>query len=145
MNGTKAPAGGGWEHFPHQADVGVRGRGPTLEAAFEGAARALTAAVADLEAVEPRTRVAIECQAPDREILLVAWLDALVFEMATRHMLFSRFAVRIDGGRLCGEAWGEAVDPARHGTGAEAKGATFTALAVTRDDGTWTAQCVVDV
>ncbi len=33
-----------WEHFPHHADVGVRGVGPTREAAFEEAARALTAA-----------------------------------------------------------------------------------------------------
>jgi tRNA nucleotidyltransferase (CCA-adding enzyme) len=27
-----------WEHFPHEADMGVRGIGPTKEAAFEGAA-----------------------------------------------------------------------------------------------------------
>jgi hypothetical protein len=25
----------GWEHFAHEADVGVRGFGPTREAAFE--------------------------------------------------------------------------------------------------------------
>ena len=29
-----------WEHFPHVADMGVRGLGPTKEAAFEEAARA---------------------------------------------------------------------------------------------------------
>jgi len=138
-----------WEHFPHQADVGVRGFGATLAAAFESAARAMTAAVADLDAVAPRTPVAVACTAPDRELLLVEWLNALVFEMATRHMLFSRFAVRLhagpDGERLEGEAWGEPVDPARHGLGVEVKGATYTALRVARDDGTWTAQCVVDV
>ena len=26
---------GRWEHFPHQADMGVRGVGPTLADAFE--------------------------------------------------------------------------------------------------------------
>jgi tRNA nucleotidyltransferase (CCA-adding enzyme) len=145
MSGTQSPATGEWEHFPHQADVGVRGRGPTLEAAFEGAARALTAAVADLDAVAPHDRIEVHCEAPDPELLLVEWLNALVFEMATRRMLFSRFTVRVDGPRLTGEAWGEPVDPARHGLGTEVKGATYTALAVTRDDGTWTAQCVVDV
>jgi len=33
-----------WEHFEHDADVGLRGVGPTLEAAFEEATRALTTA-----------------------------------------------------------------------------------------------------
>lgn len=134
-----------WEHFPHEADVGVRGIGPTPAAAFEAAALAMTAAVADLEAIRPRTRVIVAARAPDPELLLVEWLNALVFEMATRRMLFSRFAVRITGDRLEGEAWGEPVDAARHGPAVEVKGATYTALRVAEEDGAWTAQCVVDV
>jgi len=34
-----------WEHFPHEADIGVRGFGATPAEAFEQAALALTAAV----------------------------------------------------------------------------------------------------
>ena len=93
-----------WEHFPHGADVGVVGVGSTLEIAFEQAARALTAAITDIETVHPTDRVAIECEARDPERLLVAWLNDLIFEMATRQMLFSRFRVHIDGDRLTGEA-----------------------------------------
>ncbi len=33
-----------WEHFPDDADADVGGAGPTREAAFEDAARALAAA-----------------------------------------------------------------------------------------------------
>ena len=33
-----------WEHVPDDADMGVRGVGPTREAPFEDAARAFTAA-----------------------------------------------------------------------------------------------------
>ena len=33
-----------WQHVPDDADMGVRGAGPTREAPFEDAARALTAA-----------------------------------------------------------------------------------------------------
>ena len=139
-------SGQGWEHFAHGADVGVRGRGPTREAAFAEAARALTAIVADPNAVRPLEKVAIACQAPDDEILFVDWLNALLFEMATRRMLFGRFRVAIDGTRLEAEAAGEALDAARHDPAVEAKGATFTELRVGRGaDGTWTAQCVVDV
>lgn len=135
-----------WELFPHGADSGVRGHGQTKEAAFANAAYAMTAAIADAGAVRPETAVEVSCTAPDDELLLVDWLNALIYEMATRKMLFSRFSVRIEDGTLTGVAWGEAIDPARHGLGVEVKGATYTALRVAREaDGHWTAQCVVDV
>lgn len=144
-----AGAGGGepeWEHFPHGADVGVRGRGPTMGAAFAGAALALTAAVTDPARVAAAEAVDIRCEAPDPELLLVDWLNALVFEMATRRLLFARFEVTIDGPRLRATAWGERVDVGRHEPAAEIKGATMTALSVREErPGRWLAQCVVDV
>lgn len=136
----------GWEHFEHLADIGVRGFGLTKSAAFENAAKALTAALTDLEGVHPAEQVAIECRAPDDELLLYEWLNALIYQMATRKMLFSRFSVQIDGGLLRATAWGEQLEIGRHAPAAEAKGATMTALRVARDDeGQWSAQCVVDV
>jgi tRNA nucleotidyltransferase (CCA-adding enzyme) len=136
----------GWEHFPHGADVGIRGRGATREAAFEQAAVALTAVVTAPELVRPQQRVELACAAPEEALLFVEWLNAVVFEMATRHMLFGRYRVRIEDGRLSGEAWGEPVDVARHQPAVEVKGATLTALKVARDErGAWTAECVVDV
>ena len=135
-----------WEHYPHQADMGVRGLGATLEQAFEQAALALTAVVTDLASVSPRDMIPISCEAPDAELLLVDWLNALVYEMATRNMLFSRFEVRLAGQRLDAKIWGEALDVARHHPAVEVKGATYTDLKVARQpDGGWLAQCVVDV
>ena len=135
-----------WEHFPHQADIGVRGIGSTKEEAFEGAGLALTAVIADLESVTPAQSVPIACEAPDDELLLVDWLNALVYEMATRKMLFSRFALCITGHALHATAWGEPVEVARHQPAVEVKGATYTELSVKRDElGRWIAQCVVDV
>jgi len=99
----------------------------------------------------------IECAAPDEELLLVDRLNALVYEMATRRMLFSRFEIGIVnpvdvqgplGGmlRLQATAWGEPLDVARHQPAAEVKGASFCELAVGQTkDGSWLAQCVVDV
>ncbi len=135
-----------WEHFPHEADVGVRGRGATLAEAFEQAALAMTAAITEPERVAAREAVDVACEAPDDELLLVDWLNALVYEMATRKLLFSRFEVRIDGHRLAARAWGEPADAARHQPAVEVKGATYTALRVAHEpDGSWLAQCVVDV
>jgi tRNA nucleotidyltransferase (CCA-adding enzyme) len=134
------------ELFPHGADVGVRGIGPTRAAAFEQAALALTMAVTDPQGVASREAVEIACQAPDDAFLLLDWLNALIYEMAMRHLLFGRFAVSIEDHRLLGQAWGEPVDRARHMPAVEPKGATLTALKVEmRDDGAWIAQCIVDV
>lgn len=127
------------------ADIGVRGFGATMAQAFENAALALTATMTDPADVVPAERVAVRCTAPDAELLLAEWLNALVYEMATRRMLFSRFAVSIEGHRLEADAWGEAVDVARHHPAVEVKGATLTALRVAREGGGWVAQTVVDV
>lgn len=134
-----------WEHFPHDADVGIRGFGATPAEAFEQAAQALTAVVTRAE-IEPKARVEVNCEAPDRELLFVEWLNAIIYEMAVRRMLFSRFAVRIDGPQLRGELWGEPVDVARHAPACEPKGATYAALKVAADgNGQWSAACIVDV
>jgi len=137
---------GRWKLFPHGADVGVRGYGETEAAAFANAARALTSVLVDPGEVQPEEVVRIVCEAPDRETLLVDWLNALVYEMATRGMVFGDFRVRLADGRLEAEAWGEPVDRVRHAPAVEIKGATYTALKVARDpNGFWTAECVIDV
>jgi SHS2 domain-containing protein len=134
-----------WEHFEHGADIGVRGYGDSVAGAFEQAALALTGVIADLAAVRPLERVELHCEAPDNELLLAEWLNALVYEMSTRRMLFSRFAVRLESDGLSGEAWGEEVDVARHHPAVEVKGATYTELSVGRAGDGWVAQTVVDV
>jgi len=135
-----------WEHFPHDADIGVRGVGASKEEAFAQAALALTAVITDPHAVVPSQVVEVTCEAPDDELLFVDWLNALVYEMATRRLLFSRFEVHISGRHLRATVWGEAIDVARHQPAVEVKGATYTELRVRHDEnGTWLAQCVVDV
>ncbi|MCC7275122.1 MAG: archease [Alphaproteobacteria bacterium] len=135
-----------WETFPHGSDVGVRGYGRTPAEAFAHAAMALTSVITDPAAIRPTRRIEIACAAPDREILLLDWLNRLIAAMATEEMLFGRFEVAIEDDHLDATAFGEAIDPARHKPAVEVKGATFTELGVTRQpDGRWRAQCVVDV
>ena len=137
---------GAWEHFDHRADIGVRGTGDSMAEAFANAALALTAVVTDPALVAPRAAVRVRCEAPDPELLLVDWLNALVFEMARRRMLFREFAVAIDGPRLRAVLKGDKINVERHRPAVEVKGATYSQLRVARDpDGRWTAQCVVDV
>jgi tRNA nucleotidyltransferase (CCA-adding enzyme) len=137
---------GRWEHFSHEADMGVRGIAASKEGAFEQAALAMIAVITDPLAVSPTEAVPIACEAPDDELLLVDWLNALIYEMATRKMVFGRVEVHLTDHHLQATAWGEPVLVAKHQPAVEVKGATYTSLSVTQDrHGTWIAQCVVDV
>lgn len=134
-----------WEHFLHIADIGVRGYGANKEEAFEQAALAMTAVITDPAAISPKRRLDVDCEAPDDELLFVDWLNAIIYEMAVRKMLFSRFHVQLTGLRLKGTIEGEKIDHAKHKPAVEVKGATYTALRVYQTKNIWIAQCVVDV
>ena len=135
-----------YEHFEHQADMGVRGFGRTCEEAFEQVALALTAVVVPLESVEAKQSLTVHCAAADVELLLLDWLNAVVYEMSAGKMIFCRFKVHLQGGRLEGELFGEGLEVERHQPGVEVKAATATALRVEKlPEGMWLAQLVVDV
>ena len=134
-----------WEHFEHKADIGVRGFGNTLEKSFEQAAIAMTAVITDVSRVQTTATISISCSDDDNETLLYDWLNALIYEIATRKMLFSTFTVTIDKGKLTAIAAGEAIDIERHQPSVEIKGATYTELAVYQQGQQWVAQCVIDV
>jgi SHS2 domain-containing protein len=134
-----------WSHFQHEADIGLIGTGPDKAQAFEAIAMALTAAVTDPASLACTQSVAIHCSAPNDELLLVDWLNAIVYEMATRRLLFADYRVDISNDELTATARGEPVDVARHEPAVEVKGATYTALAVEQVEGQWRVQCVVDV
>lgn len=134
--------------------MGIRGIGPTPDAAFAQAALAMTAMITDPARVEPREAVHLECEAASLDELFFDWIDALVFEMSTRRMLFGQFDVGIQDHHLGAGLWhlrarlrGEPVDRARHEPAVEIKGPTYTELRVSCDatTGEWIAQCVVDV
>ena len=137
---------GRWEHYSHPADIGIRGFGPTREEAFAQAALALTAVITHPEAIEPVEAIEITCQEDDDELLFYDWLSSLLYEMGTRRMLFGQFELQAVDGGLRAVVRGERVDANRHEPTVEVKAATYSDLKVYQDDqGSWVAQCVVDV
>ena len=121
-----------WEHFRHQADIGVRGIGATREEAFQQAAIALTAVIADPGCIVAREPFEVACEAPDDE-QPSSLAQPRHHEMATRRMLFSRFDVCVDpvpaGAHL------QSCSTRRHQPAIEVKVATYHELAVRRADG----------
>ena len=135
----------GWHHFPHGADIGICGVGASLGEAYKQAALAMTAVQTD-KPVCAEEAIQISCEAADASYLLVEWLNALIYEMDLRKMIFGQFEIATDGLKLRAIAWGEPVDRERHQPAVDIKGATYTALSVKQDEsGIWRAQCVLDV
>ncbi len=135
-----------WQHFHHQADIGIRGTGDSPEQAFEEGAMALMAVICSPEKVQPQECIEIECEADEKDLLFADWINTLVYEMDIRKWVFSRFEVRIEKHKLIGKAWGEPTDTNRHELAVEVKAATFMELkAYKNNDGQWVVQCVVDV
>lgn len=132
------------EFFEHGADIGVEGRGKTLEEAFEAAARAMFSIITDASPVEPLSSVVVSFEEEDEELALVLWLNALLAEARVNGLALGRFHLSRKGAAWTGEARGE---PWRDGIerGVEVKGATLTMLSVKREGDEWVARCVVDV
>jgi SHS2 domain-containing protein len=125
--------------------VGVIGRGATLEKAFESAAEAMFAVMADPKSLQQESQeVSVTFTEDDIELALAQWLNALLGAARERGAVFRRFALTREGSRWIGRAWGE---PWREDTerGTEVKGATLTMLSVRQADGGWEARCVIDV
>ena len=132
------------DYFEHDADIGVVGRGATLEEAFESAAAATFAIMADPAAVRPERSVALDFEEADVEIALVRWLNLLLALSHEHGLAFNRFWIERDGvkwrGGAAGEPWRRDLE-----RGVEVKGATLTMLEVKQDRDGWRARCVVDV
>jgi len=124
----------------------VRGFGKTKAEAFEQAALAMTAIVSELKKIGLKDNVEICCEQDDEQMLLAEWLNAVIYEMATRKMLFGRFEVIIDGNRLKAKLAGEKIDVKKHRPVVEIKAATFMDLKVEKTkNNLWMAQCIVDI
>ena len=144
VSAPRSVTSSGGDYFEHDADIGVVGRGVTLEESFESAAAATFGIMADLSAVRPEQSVTLNFEEADIEIALVRWLNLLLGLSHERGFVFSRFWIERDGVRWRGGASGE---PWRRDLerGTEVKGATLTMLQVREEPNGWLARCVVDV
>jgi protein archease len=133
-----------YDYFDHEADMGIIGRGDTIEEAFIQAARAVFANMTDLSQIKPRQTITVQFTETDLELALVEWLNYLLAAARQAGCVFSDFALRRENdawiGAACGEPWREGLE-----RGTEVKGATLTQLSVKRIHGYWEARCVVDV
>lgn len=133
-----------YRYFDHEADIGIEAEGKTLEEAFEAAALAMFAIMAEPATVIPERRVQLAFDEPDPEYALVTWLNHLLAQARLHGLVFCAYKLERQNGHWQGEAWGM---PWQAGAdrGTEVKGATLTQLRVEQTARGWRARCVVDV
>ena len=135
-----------FETFEHTADIGLVARGRTLEEVFVHAAEGLVDIIVDPEGLVERTRFEVTVSAPDREALLVAWLNEILYHLDTRRVLPRRVRItHLDDTSLAAEIVGDTVDPQRHRVRRMVKAATYHGLHLTREDGRWEARVILDL
>lgn len=134
-----------YETFEHEADVGIRGFGSTIEEAFENGAKAMFSIIVDLNTVEVKDSVELSCSAFDKETLFVEWLNNLLAKAHLSRMIFSKFKVKIVNNDLVGTAFGEKLNKEKHKPAIEVKAATYSNLRAAKVSDIYIAQCIVDV
>jgi len=132
------------------SDLAFVAHGASREEVFAACAEALLAAtVEEPAAVEPRLEHRVRLEEPDLELLLLAFLNELVFVRDARGWLLRPGELAIepaDGGvRLVARLVGEPLDRARHRLAADVKAATAHGLRVARDGARWQASVTLDV
>lgn len=106
---------------------------------------ALIAVITDPKTIKAEETFSISCEATDYEYLFYDWINALIYEIEVRKMLFCSFDVKIDNLKLEALIMGEKINPGIHHPTVGIKGATLTELKVEQKNGIWIAQCIIDV
>lgn len=131
-------------YFDHEADIGIIGRGLTVCEAFTDAAQSLFGMIAHSTAPSVSQCVEFEFEESDIEFAFVTYLNELISQFRSRHIVFHQFYLENKmhhwSARACGENWHKSMTQ-----GVEVKGATLTMLSVKKCHSHWEARCVVDV
>ncbi len=135
-----------FETFEHTADIGLAARGRTLAELFENAAAGLVDLMVDPAGLRDETRLEVTLSAQDREALLIAWLNEILYLLDVHGFLPRRCrVVQVSETDLAAELWGERVDRERHALRRLVKAATYHGLRVGKTDGEWEARVILDL
>ena len=148
--GVAASRGAMIRMLDHTADVGFELGAPSLEALFDEARRALLMVVFEHPPEEGEGADAVSLTAPDRETLLVRWLNELVYLIQDAGFVPAGAEIQLpeagdSGYALEARLTGAPLLLAEYGWQGEIKSATFHGLEVTKGEDGWHARVILDV
>jgi SHS2 domain-containing protein len=134
-----------FEVIDHTADIGIIARGSDLPALFCNAAAGMLSLLTDVDTLRPDIDREIRLEANDRETLLVAWLNEILYIIYTEKLILCKFDILIDGNRLAAKCAGQELEPKDHRIGREIKAATYHDLEIVERDGEYSAKIIFDI
>jgi SHS2 domain-containing protein len=133
----------------HTADLGVEVRAATLDGIFADAAAGLCDAITDRASVEPRRERTFALRAEALDLLLVGWLEELLYHFDTSGELYAGGEAAVEehagGWSLHARMRGETFDADRHPLKVQVKAITYHGLEVARDGEGWRARVLFDI
>ncbi len=136
-----------FEYIEHTADAGMLVRGDSLHSLFTNAAQGLFEMIAVIDSIDETTSLDVKLESDTVEMLLVAWLDELIFKHETEEMFFKSVEITsISSTELIAKVYGEPTDFDKHIVYTEIKAVTYHQLYVVQNtDGDWEAQVIFDL
>ncbi|MFO7545781.1 MAG: archease [Trueperaceae bacterium] len=137
------------ESFSHTGDVGFALSADDLDDLFDAAREALLQVLVATPPEHGDDERTVELTAPGLDVLLVRWLEEILYLHATEALLAASAGPRVqhrdDGWHLAARVRLAPMAPDAHGSWREVKAVTYHGLEVTRDEAGWHARVVLDV
>jgi SHS2 domain-containing protein len=132
------------------ADAAFEAWGKDLDEVFSSAAEALTGVmIGNPESIRPRDKREMTLSDDRLDLLLLNFLEQLVYYKDTSKFLASRTEVRITktagAWTLAASVMGEVLDAERHQQAVDVKAVTLHNLSLVQQDERWRAHVVLDI
>ena len=135
-----------FEVIDHTADIGIVAYGATIKQVFANAALGLFNLMADLDDFKEGLQRELELSAEDVEVLLIEWLNELIYIFDVEHIIFKKFEIeKLTSTQIKARCFGEKMKPGQHKLKREIKAATYHMLQISKEDGTYKVQVIFDI
>lgn len=135
-----------FEIIDHTADIGIVAYGSDIKELFANAALGLFSLMLDLDTIGETMERALELSAEDTDVLLVEWLNELIYIFDVEHTVFKRFEIdELTGNTMKARCHGEKINPQKQKIRREVKAATYHMLQIEKQDGIYKVQVIFDI
>jgi SHS2 domain-containing protein len=135
-----------FEIIEHTADIGIVAYGADIKQVFTNAALGLFNLMADLDNLKEEVKREVEISAEDIEVLLIEWLNELIYISEVEHIIFNRFEIKeLSNTQLKAACFGEKIKSGQHRLKREIKAATYHMLKLNKEDGHYKVQIIFDI
>ncbi len=135
-----------FEIIDHTADIGITCYGSDIKQLFANAALGLFSLITELADIRENIQREVILSSRDREGLLVAWLNELLYIFDMEHVVFTRFEFDLlEENRLQARCLGNKINLEKQPMKREVKAATYHMLSIDETNNGYKAQIIFDI